>query len=324
MKGFDNTGTNCFINVCLRVLVNTPEIYFLEDAQDRNKTNDYYVFESFKDILREYKKHTNKIIDPSVFIKIIKRVAKGKGNKEFSCNKQNDASEFFMFLIKCIHDSISGPSMMVAKRPIAKSQAVVWDMINSQTKDYSELNDIFYGVLITEISKIKSLKVQSTKAEQFFILELPILEGDEISIYDCFDKLTEKELLEGENKWYNEKSRKKEDVILQTNFFRFPTILIVSLSRFSIETGRKINKIIKFPTDYLRLSSYCHNQGDKNATYELYAVCNHIGLTINSGHYNVFIKNNSNWFLCDDEYVTRANEKNVCSENSYLLFYRKI
>jgi len=324
MKGFDNTGTNCFINVCLQVLVNTPEIFFLQDAQDRNKTSDYYVLECFKDILHEYKKPNKKTIDPSIFIKIIKRVAKGKGNKEFSCNKQNDASEFFMFLIKCIHDSISGPSMMVAKRPVVKSQAVVWDMINSQTKDYSEFNDIFYGVLITEISKHKSLKVQSTKAEQFFILELPILEGDETSIYDCFDKLVEKELLTGENKWYNEKSEKKESVILQTNFFRFPSIFIISLSRFSIDTGRKINKIINFPTDLLRMSSYCHNQGDRNAKYELYAVCNHIGLSINSGHYNVFIKNNSKWFLCDDEYVTIANEKNLCSENSYLLFYRKV
>ena len=99
MKGFDNTGSNCFINVCLQVLVNTPEIYFIKDAQDRNKTNDYFVLESFKDILCEYKKPGKKIIDHSNFIKIIKRVAKGKGNKEFSGNEQNDASEFFMFLI---------------------------------------------------------------------------------------------------------------------------------------------------------------------------------------------------------------------------------
>ena len=58
--------------------------------------------------------------------------------------------------------------------------------------------------------------------------------------------------------------------------------------------------------------------------YDLYAVTNHFG-SLNGGHYTAFAKNqeDSNWYCFNDSSVSRVNEKSICSDAAYLLFYRR-
>ena len=179
----------------------------------------------WNELNKEYNSNTAEDLDPSRFIRLIKRVAKNKGNFELSGNKQNDVSEFLLFFVKCLHDAISGPSMMIHQKPTSKISGIVWDMIKAETNDYSGINDIFYGIYVTEITKKNSNRVRSVKAQQFFVLELSIKNCN--NIYDCFEEFTKKELLKGENKWYNEKTKLKEEVNLQTKFFRLPNVLVI-------------------------------------------------------------------------------------------------
>jgi len=54
--------------------------------------------------------------------------------------------------------------------------------------------------------------------------------------------------------------------------------------------------------------------------YDLFAVVNHAG-ELNFGHYYSYCKIKDDWLCFNDSNVYSVLEKNVCSDNNYLLFY---
>ena len=70
------------------------------------------------------------------------------------------------------------------------------------------------------------------RPETFMILDLAIPNKANIDIHDCIKHHYLPELLEGENAWFNEATKKKEDVKRHFLVWSFPTILIISLKRF--------------------------------------------------------------------------------------------
>ena len=57
-------------------------------------------------------------------------------------------------------------------------------------------------------------------------------------------------------------------------------------------------------------------------TYDLYAVCNHVG-TMTRGHYTACCRNpaDGHWYLFDDNHVQPATEEQLVTAGAYLLFY---
>ena len=325
VKGLSNNGSNCFINTCLQVLLQTHQLNFLHSCSvNNNNETDMFVLDAWKDLVSEYNNQKISVINPGLFIRIIRRCSKIKGNVIFSRNQQNDVSEFLLFMIECFHNSICGPSVMVARKPITKVAGNVWEILNQQTTNYSEINDLFYGISVKEIISPTTRSIKSIKSEQFFILDLPICQTDSVSIYDCFEILTKKELLTGENKWYNEKTKKKEEVEIQNTFFKLPDILVITLGRFSDYSRIKNKQLVTFPLTNLNIQPYCHPESNNHSKYELYAICNHIGNNINSGHYNAYLKSKNNWFICDDENIIPISSQDLCTSDTYCLFYRSI
>lgn len=46
--------------------------------------------------------------------------------------------------------------------------------------------------------------------------------------------------------------------------------------------------------------------------YSLFAVINHLGSSINAGHYTAYVRQQRDyWYKCDDHVITRANLKEV-------------
>ena len=58
---------------------------------------------------------------------------------------------------------------------------------------------------------IKTDESLSVVPESFFIIDLPIQSNEKKAknIYECFDLYTEPEYLEGDNAWYNDKTKQK-------------------------------------------------------------------------------------------------------------------
>ena len=63
------------------------------------------------------------------------------------------------------------------------------------------------------------------------------------------DSLKDEELLEDDNKWYNEKTKKYQEAYKKYIYDVIPNELIVSFNRFN-NLGNKLNNVIDFPVDF--------------------------------------------------------------------------
>jgi len=183
---------------------------------------------------------------------------------------------------------------------------------------------MFYGIQVTEILSTDKTIEHNVKPEQYFIIDLPLPNKPDVTIYDCFDLYTTDEKMVGENAWFNDKTNLKEDIIKRVRFWNLPDILILTFNRFSFDGKTKRNNNVLFPLDNLDLSGYVCGYKQNSYKYELYAVCNHTGNAY-MGHYTSFIKNyTNNWFIFDDEKVQKViNPQSVITPMAYCLFYRK-
>ena len=89
---------------------------------------------------------------------------------------------------------------------------------------------------------------------------------------ECFDKYTEKERLDGDNKWLNEKTNKKETVDKGIAFWSFPDILVIDFKRFSNQ-NKKNQNMVHFPRE-LDLTKYVvgYNKDSYNMICTVYAI----------------------------------------------------
>ena len=126
----------------------------------------------------------------------------------------------------------------------------------------------------------------------------------------------------------NEKSENKgSNITKRLSIYRFPPLLVIHLKRFHYSSWRrdKLNTDVKFPVTDLDLSSYTENskEDEANTTYHLYGISHHSGY-MSGGHYVADIKNvsgNSQWYHCDDSYVSSITEPDNSGSSPYVLFY---
>jgi len=275
----------------------------------------------------------NGVVSPNRFVYNVQQLAQKKGRELFTGWAQNDLTEFLLFMIECMHNCIARPiSMKIMGNPenaVDKLATECYKMLrDSYSKDYSEMMELFYGIYVSELSSIDGETRHAIKPEQYFILDLEIpktkVESGGVSLYDCIDAFTQYEVMEGDNAWFNEKTHEKESVKKRITFWNFPTILVITLKRFSADGQHKIQDLIDYPLDQLDLSKYISGYNPRQYVYELYGVCNHVGGPT-GGHYTAFVKNaDKEWIHYDDTRVQRGiSEKHIISPCAYCLFYRK-
>lgn len=65
--------------------------------------------------------------------------------------------------------------------------------------------------------------------------------------------------------------------------------------------------------------------GNNNYIYDLYAVCNHHGSDLQSGHYTATCKNptDGQWYHFDDVNTRVVDRRDVISVDAYILFYQR-
>jgi ubiquitin carboxyl-terminal hydrolase 8 len=331
--GLLNLGNTCFLNSCMQVLNHTYELVYLLKSEKfkkiiKNDISDSEIVKEWME-LREIMWKNNGIISPNKFVFNVHKIAREKNRELFTGWAQNDMPEFLLFIVDCIHNSISRSINMringTSENNTDNLAIQCYSMLKEiYSKEYSEVIEMFYGIYVSEISSIDGKISHVLKPENFFILDLPILMENECSIYDCFDLFTKQEKMEGDNAWFNEKTNAKEDIQKQITFWNFPKILIITFKRFSYDGMNKINNLIHFPLDNLDLSKYVKGYNAKSYKYELYGVCNHIG-SVMGGHYTAFVKNKRKiWVHYNDSNVDIIDDANsIITPMAYCLFYRK-
>lgn len=321
LTGLSNLGNTCFMNATLQCLSHTDELYKIISNDKNNQVSNEWCN------LRNLMWSKNCIISPKRFLFSIHQYARKKNRVIFTGYAQNDIPEFILFIFECFHESIKREVNIsiegISKTPDDKIAALCYDSIKKNFEnDYSEIISTFYGIHIAQIFNTDN-SILNRHAEPFFILDLPIPNKINPTLKECFDLYTSFDELNGENQYFNDKSKTKIDAKRQIQFFKFPDILIITLKRFD-NSLRKNNSLISFPLDNFDLSSYVIGYNAKQYIYELYGICNHSG-SIKGGHYTAFVKTNqNNWYHFDDTNVHKITKlEQLQTPKAYCFFYRK-
>jgi len=302
-----------------------------DDTQMKQGIPDTNILKEWND-LRSVMWSGNGVVSPNKFVHNVHQIAKLKNKEIFTGWTQNDMPEFLLFMIECIHNSLSrGVTIKISgKRENKLDETAVqcYNMLqNVYGKEYSEIMDLFFGISMSELSTKEGNTIHAIKPENFFILDLPVLDGNRLAtnLNECLDIFTKTEYLEGENAWFNEKTGKKEDIKKRITFWNFPKILVISLKRFSPDGQMKLNSLIDFPLQNLDLSKYVSGYNSSSYKYDLYGVCNHSG-GVMGGHYTAFVKHIDNkWIHFNDTNVEIvSNLDRIITPLAYCLFYRMV
>ena len=337
LSGLVNLGNTCFINACAQILSHTYEVNDLLSKKEYKKrvsaTPDAVLLIEWDNLRKALweKDGSTTSVKPTRFLQTIHKLSRIKEISTFMGYEQNDVSEFFVFIIDCFHNAVSRKVQVGVKGTAETDEdriaLVCYNMIREEySKSYSEFIHIFFGTMVSQIISTDTKEELSIKPEPFCTLSLPIPEkkgkNNSHTLIECFELFSEGELLSGDNKYFNEKTGVKEEVVKKMSFWAFPTILVIDLKRFT-KGGSKNQMLIQFPLDNMDLSKYVIGYDKETYVYDLYGVCNHSGGVL-GGHYTAFVKNaDGGWYLFNDTSVTRADPEQIISSKAYCLFYRK-
>ena len=178
------------------------------------------------------------------------------------------------------------------------------------------LNDI----LDTDLNMIKHEQVLRES------YSLDRTDQDSIELMDCIRDFVALEM--PETLWFcKSECQRATHAAKQMKLSIIPPVLIVQLRRFITENERrkKLHRFINFPLNGLDLTEFVIDE-QSPPLYDLIAVVNHIGATVDRGHYTTYVRqlmNSSTWYCFNDEDVSSIEERDIISQNAYLLIYAK-
>ena len=331
LSGLQNFGNTCYINTAIQCLSNTPllkEFFFGDDIDRYLKKKNLLTTELHKLLTGIYEE--NCIISPVSFFRSVKSIGR-KQKYELNFSDQTDIQEFIIFIINELHEELKREVNITISGEIKnKEDQMAYDSMtgwkNYFKNNYSKIIELFYGQIVSRI-KVVDKEIESLTYSPICVFSLPIPQTNDnspISIYRCFDLLTEDTLLDGDNKWKYDKDSQYYTANQSIKIWKFPPVFIIHLKRFT-NMGLKISSKIDFPVNDLNLQDYGVGYEKFHSKYELYAISNHIGNT-NMGHYYAYCKNSDDgkWYNFDDDSVTEMDESDLVTNNAYCLFYKKI
>jgi ubiquitin carboxyl-terminal hydrolase 36/42 len=285
LSGLVNLGNTCFMNTSIQCLGHIDSLRNFIVTNNFNETTQKCCYQLKRLLIGLWE--NNCTVNPISFHKTIKEIAKKeKVNINFTKNIQNDIQEFIIFVIEVIEKELGESNTFI--------------------------KDNFYGELITYIKDVNPpKKLLSQTKQSFCVLPLPVYASNKIQ--GCLDLYMNEEKLEGDNKWYNEKTKEFQDALKSYGIVSFPRELIISFNRFR-NNGLKINNNIEFP-DILELKSAT----GKVKKYELKSIGNHSG-NLFGGHYFAHVKHGKEWVIYNDTGVQQLNS-DYKTNQSYVLFY---
>jgi ubiquitin C-terminal hydrolase len=285
-----NCGETCYLNAATQALFAiSPLTQFLKENKDiypKNSLESNYQlliagFQPLKEpnraVLKKYAKLGGDMIS---------KLAKLSG--------QEDASEFFGELVNQLRTNGT-----------------------ENAKSFiSNLLGIFQRTTI-ECPLNEASFIASDKVATDYYLTLPVvtIEGEKLRTLErCLQEYTTEEILDDPLNYYFYEAEDKylADCKKQIKLLHLSPILIIGLKRYAFDRTegivKKINHAIKIPLE-IDMQPYLV-EPQSNSYYNLIAIVMHQG-TAKGGHYVAYVKYKNNWYLCNDEAVSKISASQV-------------
>ena len=198
LVGLANIGNTCYMNSILQLFLNNAEIkkIFLDKGKEDNKFYEFTInksknknkkmngelIEEFINLLNEKFIKSKKTITPKKFKEIC-----GEYNSTFKGFEQQDAHDFYTFLVDNLHEETNIKSTKKNFEMKEESDSIDTTELelsnecwaNSIRKNASYIYDLFFGQMKSTLTcnECKKIKI---KYENFSAVELPIFEGKKI------------------------------------------------------------------------------------------------------------------------------------------------
>uniref|UniRef100_A0A7S3E714 Ubiquitinyl hydrolase 1 n=1 Tax=Rhodosorus marinus TaxID=101924 RepID=A0A7S3E714_9RHOD len=259
-----------------------------------------------------------------------------RGVYQMSLPEDVNSTNITYALQRVFYDLQKGQGVVRTKK---LTRSFGWDTVDAFTQhDVQELNRLLTNHLEETLKKEKkenyitklfegkqcnyiecvNVPYKSENHQTFLDLQLTV-KGCK-NIYESFDKFTEVEMLDGENKYKADGYDEPQDARMGYKILALPPVLQLHLIRIEFDPyrgmGVKINDWYEFGNE-IDLTKYVE-KSDGNDVYVLHSVLVHSG-DVNGGHYYAFIRPNpedgEKWYKFDDEIVTEAKPKQALDDN---------
>lgn len=281
MFGIQNIGNTCYIGSILLCLFNNlPLKNYLSIVSQNNKFTNNFL----NSFIESFSRYTQNTLDPIEFYLLLKQTF-----PQYNNINQHDANEFCLFLLDYLNTHI--PPCFDTHRVDIQSpeSSAVWG------SNKNIISETFQGQ-ISSIVKCTNCDYENITYENFMQLDIPLDCNLERTFIDLFSEQKIED--------FNCESCTESNCFMKKQIEIFPITFTFVIKRYNKPNNIDFPKVLKI----------------NNLSYTLYAICNHTGSTMNSGHYTTFIKKNDNVFLINDESVTKVDDFDF--KYAYILMYK--
>lgn len=363
-----NFGSSCYVNALIQALYQTHPLNNILLTTEIALELVSIPTRTYKDLMLAFINGNQSNIDAALFdfyesVKKIFAQPADTSQKVFEKNKpvQTSAkkSDSNKDLRKALEESKKGQRQEAEQiktliTTIAQAKNPNYNKLSAQNKEilYSSIKDVlntfnqdpqqdaheFLSYMINEFNKVASENIAKTfyytllDGQTEPILRLPTFTAKETIVNFLLNR-TSQSLLTDINYFKSINDSFSQWLGGLNKLAIAPPILIVTLNRMT--TGRnivtdeistiKIAHPISIP---FVLDITKHMLQGQSTIFELYAVIMHRGTSATSGHYVAYVKQNNQWYLCNDMQITSVTDiqkfVTKIEANGYILFYRKI
>lgn len=346
--GILNLGNTCYINVNIQMILNCKTLnnLLIEKKDDIDTKELLYSYICILKRLHEIRKQEHIEMEEEndkIYIRKLKLssfIEKFRNIFSQVAFNQQDCLEGLTFILTNFHETlcknnkINNPEIILNdiryNNDIKK--ICLEHFKNDIKKDYSLFFNLFYSYYLSEI-KCDKCNHKVNKIEQYKEISLNLsnnpvdnnlqklldvyFQGEKLEDYKC-DSCKEKNFCN------------KKFTLLNT-----PRYLLIQLKRFAFNPKTfNMTKILleaNYPL-FIDMNKYCLSENiNKNINskniYTLSSIINHLGVSLQSGHYTSFHKIKDQWFYADDSDIKKVDEDFLFSSKykkcSYVLIYEK-